>query len=115
MRAWVMPSKQCVIQSLEPRRMLSSTPASPRPNSLGALFDKNERQTILDRMDNLASGTKSNLQSKLNTSVSAFDTALQNYMLGRSTAKFFFNSTTAPDDGSYIVTNHVSYSDIVSR
>src|SRR4051812_35251747 len=102
-----MPQKLCVIQSLEPRRMLSSTPASPRPNTLGALFDKNERQAILDRLSNLAGGTKSNLQSKLNTSVSAFDTALQNYMYARTSPKFYFDSTTAPDDGAYIVTNKV--------
>src|SRR4051812_9936146 len=100
------------IQALEQRLLFVSTPATPRADSLGATFDNTERQALLDRLTNLPSGTKSSLQTKLNTSVSQFDSALLTYMRNRSGPNFFFDPADVDSIGSYIVTNHVSYTDV---
>ena len=63
-----------ILQSLEKRLMFSSTPASPRPDSLGSLFNGTQRQALLNRLTHLDSTTKSTLQSKLNLGkIGAFD------------------------------------------
>jgi hypothetical protein len=88
---------------LEPRQFLAATPASPRPNTLGAAFDKTERQALLDRLDNLPGGTLSSLQSSLNANnVSAFDSTLRSYFQARSNRDFFFDPATVGDIADYV-------------
>ncbi len=101
-----------VIQSLEKRLLCASTPVSPRADTLGATFDKSERQALLDRLTHLPSNTRSSLQTKLNSSVTQFDNALLGYFQGRSNAHFFFDPADAASYGDFIKNNNINYADI---
>ena len=92
--------------------MFAATPASPRPDTLGAAFDSTERQTLLNRLTNLSGSERSTLQTKLNASVSQFDSALATYFQTRTNTNFFFDPSDVSTDSSFITTNHVSYSGI---
>lgn len=100
-------------QSLEVRLLMVSTPASPRPDSLGSAFDSTERQTIIDRFDN-AGSQQTTLQTKLNSSTGAFDTQLLSYLKSRTNAKWFFDDSKLSTNVSYINAN-LSFSDAASR
>ena len=104
----------CALEAMEKRTMLSSTPAGPRAETMGAAFDKGERQALLDRLTHLSSTTRSTLQTKLNASATQFDNALLGYFQNRTTASFFFDPADAASYGGFIVTNNVSYSQIQS-
>lgn len=95
---------QFVLQGLEPRMMLASTPASPRPDTLGSLFAKSQRQIIVDRFDN-AGSQQLTMQSKLNTGNGAFDGQLLTYIKSRTNAKWFFDESDLSDQTNYINTN----------
>src|SRR5438445_2216889 len=99
-----------ILQSLEKRLMFSSTPASPRPDSLGSLFNGTQRQALLNRLTHLDSTTKSTLQSKLNLGkIGAFDSTLLSYMRNRNNTRFYFDAGDAASDASYIVNNNINY------
>lgn len=91
------------IDRLEPRIFLSQTPASPRPDTLGAPFDKGERQVLLDRLTAIPSGTRTTLQGHLNSnSVGSFDSLLRSHFQARVGTNFFFASANAGSIASYI-------------
>ncbi len=102
-----MPSKNYrTVEALESRVHFALTPASPRPDTLGAAFDKTERQALLTRLSNLPSGTYNTLNSNLNSNdINAFDTNLLNYMKSRTTADYFFDPANAGSIASYISGN----------
>lgn len=102
-----------VLQPLERRLLMVSTPASPRPDSLGAAFDNGERQIIIDRFDN-AGAQQSTLQSKLNINAGSFDTQLRSYLKSRTNAKWYFDDSELTSNVSYIQSN-LSYSDVTTR
>ena len=94
------------LESLESRLFLSLTPASPRPDTLGATFDRTERQALLTRLSNLPSGTYNTLNANLAASdVSSFDANLLNYMRTRSSASYFFAPGSAASIASYVNSN----------
>lgn len=96
-------SARLMVDALEPRVLLALTPALPRPDTLGSLFDRTERQALLDRLTLLPVDTKANLQSKLDQNKpGAFDTAFRAYLKSRSNTSFFFDESDAPSIASYI-------------
>lgn len=101
------------VQALESRVLMVSTPATPRPDTLGAIFDTGERQTIINRFDN-AGAQQNTLQSKLNISAASFDTQLRSYFKSRTNAHWFFDESELTSNASYINTN-LGYGDVVSR
>lgn len=101
------------IQPLEARVLMVATPASPRPDTLGTLFDAGERQIIIDRFDN-AGSTQATLQTKLNTSVGQFDSQLLSYLRSRTNAKWFFDESDADTLATYINAN-LGYGDITTH
>src|SRR5262249_52176031 len=108
-------SRAVDFQSLEKRLMFAAAPSTPRAATLGATFDAGERQTLLSRLTNLDSTTKASLQTKLNTSVSQFDSALLSYMRSRSNVHFYFDPADTDTIGQYINDNHVSFTDIKAQ
>ncbi|HMO26738.1 MAG TPA: alginate lyase family protein, partial [Tepidisphaeraceae bacterium] len=91
------------IDQLEPRIFLSQTPASPRPETLGAPFDKGERQVLLDRLTAIPSGTRTTLQNHLNSnSVGSFDSLLRSHFQARTGTNFYFAPANAGSIASYI-------------
>lgn len=102
------------LSPLEARVFLTSTPASPRPESLGGAFDKGERQVLVDRFDNNPS-QQSTLQTKLNTSSTQFDNTLHNYIQSRTNAKWFFDDSDTADYVSFLLGTTVNYTDTVGR
>ena len=101
------------IRSLEPRILMVSTPATPRPDSLGTAFDKTERQIIVDRFDN-AGAQQATLQSKLNISSASFDTQLLSYLKSRTNAHWYFDESKLASQVSYIKSN-LSHVDVTAR
>src|SRR5688572_4312298 len=95
----------CKVEMLEKRLFFAVTPAEPRANTLGAIFDKNERQDLLARLTNLDATTRADLQSRLNTSLGKFDTGLLTYMRSRTGPKFFFDPSKVAELGDFIVDN----------
>lgn len=97
-------STAVMVDALEPRVLLSLTPASPRPDTLGTLFDRTERQALLDRLTLLPANTKTNLQSQLDQNkLGAFDAALRAHLQSRSSTSFYFDESNASSIASYIV------------
>lgn len=101
-------------EALERKLFLTSTPSSPRPDTLGTAFDKGERQILLDRLTHLDASTRSTLQTKLNTSVGQFDTYLLSLMRSRTTPDWFFDDSQVAGHAGYIGTN-LSYADVVTH
>src|SRR5262245_29179368 len=99
-------------QGLEQRLMFAATPATPRADSLGKAFDAGERQDLLDRLTHLDATTRANLQTKLNTSVGQFDSALLSYMRARTGPDFFFDPAKVNDIGKFVVDHGLDYSDV---
>src|SRR3954468_15064887 len=108
-------SRAVEVQSLEQRLMFAAAPATPRAATLGATFDSGERQTLLSRLTNLDSTTKATLQTKLNTSVGQFDSALLSYMRSRSNAHFYFDPSDTATIAQFINDNHLSIVDIKAQ
>src|SRR5262245_36170473 len=79
-----------VIEPLEGRVLLAITPADPRANTLGAAFDRGERQVLLGRLTNLPTEVYADLQARLKVSPGKFDTGLLNYMRGAGVVRKFF-------------------------
>lgn len=102
-------------EQLEKRFLYVATPASPRADSLGSLFDKTERQIIIDRLTNLDPSVRGNLQTKLNTGMGAFDGALLSYMRTRSGPNFFFDPADVSDIGDFINSKSISVADQVTH
>lgn len=93
-------------EPLESRRLFALTPASPRPDTLGTIFDITERQTLLARLTLLDSTTRSTLTANLNASnVTAFDTNLLSYMRSRTTARFFWQTSSTSSLASFATSN----------
>jgi hypothetical protein len=91
------------MDALESRVFLTLTPASPRPETLGALFDRGERQVLLDRLSALPGTTRANLQGHLDASnVGAFDSALRIHLQTRSSPDFHFAPSAAAGIAQYI-------------
>src|SRR5437764_1262989 len=81
------------IDSLERRVLMSATPSS--------LLTKPIRQTLLNGMT-LSASLKNTLQNDLNTNaLSAFDTAVLNYMQTRTNAHWFFDVASAGSIATY--------------
>jgi hypothetical protein len=100
------------VQTLEKRLLFATAPATPRADTLGAVFDATERQTLLNRMTNLSSTERSTLQTDLNKSLVKFDNALLNYMRARSNVNFYFDPANTSAIGSFIKNNNISYTQI---
>lgn len=91
------------VDALEPRLLFALTPGTPRPDSLGSLFDRGERQEMLNRLTLLPADTRANLQSKLDQNKpGAFDSGLRAYLRGRATPRFYFDENQAAGIASYI-------------
>lgn len=94
------------LERLEDRLLFAQTPASPRPDTLGAVFDKSERVALLSRLTMIKKATYLTLQSNLNANdVAAFDANLLSYMRSRTTAQYFFDTSDAGTIASYINSN----------
>jgi|GEM_PF-2381931 len=102
------------LSPLEARVFLTSTPASPRPETLGSALDKGERQVIVDRFDNNAA-QQSALQTKLNASSTQFDNALHNYVQSRTNAKWFFDDEDTADYVAYLLGTTINYTSTVAN
>lgn len=102
------------LSQLETRVFLAATPGSPRPETLGSLLDKGERQAIIDRFDN-NTPQQSALQTKLNGSSTQFDNALHNYMQSRTNANWIFDESDVDDYVSYLLSSTINYTTTVGR
>lgn len=92
-----------IFDTLEPRVLLAMTPASPRPDTLGSLFDRTERQELLNRLVGLPADTRAALQSRLDQNKpGAFDSIFRAYLESRGNAKFYFDEGNAGTIASYI-------------
>lgn len=101
-----MSKKVVRIDSLEPRVLYAATPAAPRADSLGAVFDKTERSDLLARLTNLPAGTRNTLATNLaQNKIGAFDTNLLGYMVNRTTAQFFFRTNQTAGLSTYVKNN----------
>ncbi len=100
---------RCVMQSLEKRLLFAVAPASPRADTLGSVFDRTQRQTLLNRMTNLSSNERSTLQTKLTKSITQFDNALLSYMRTRTNVDFYFDPATTSTIGQFIKNNSISF------
>jgi hypothetical protein len=99
-------SYRSLVEKLEDRVLFALTPASPRPDTLGATFDKSERVDLLARLTMINSGTYLSLQSSLNANdISGFDSTLLSYMRNRTTASYFFDDSQAGSIASYASSN----------
>src|SRR3954468_21722122 len=87
-------SSRFEIQPLESRVFLSVTPYS--------ILTKANRQYIIDHW---TGANKATLQTKLNTSNSAFDNALLGYMQGRGGQTFFWNPSDVAGIKSFVNAN----------
>ncbi|MCS7034732.1 MAG: heparinase II/III family protein [Phycisphaerae bacterium] len=102
------------LSPLESRVLLTSTPASPRPETLGALLDRGERQWIVDRFTHNPQ-RQAILQARLNTSPGQFDSNLLSYMQGRTNAKWYFDDSVTADYVSYLLGSSINYQVTVDR
>lgn len=107
--------ERALLQALEPRVLMAITPAAPRADGLGAVFDGTERRLLLDRLTNLSPTVRSDLVSRLNDRTGRFDTGLLSYMRGRSGPKWFVDPSEIAGVGSFIANNNISYTDIRNR
>lgn len=103
------------LATLERRLLMASTPASPRPETLGTLFDATERQIIVNRFSNAPLATRNDLQAKLNTSVGAFDAVLQGYIRSRTNARWYFDDADTADYVSFLLGTTIGYSATLDR
>ena len=103
------------LAALERRLLMAATPASPRPETLGSLFDKGERQAILDRLDNAPSATRTNLQTKLNASSTQFDNALVDYLRARTNANWYFDDADTAGHVAYLLGTSINYQTTIDR
>ena len=60
------------LSPLERRVLLAATPATPRADTLGTIFDKGERQDLLGRLTAIDSSVRITLQEKLAVSVGQY-------------------------------------------
>ena len=99
-------SYRAAFEPLEDRVLFAQTPGTPRPDTLGAVFDKTERQALLSRLTMISAGTYNSLNASLVANdVGGFDTTLLNYMRARGTASYFFAPGNAQTIANYAETN----------
>ncbi len=99
-------SYRSIVEKLEDRVLFAQTPGSPRPDTLGAVFDKSERQDLLARLTMISAGTYNSLNASLTSNdINGFDSTLLTYMRSRSTANYFFSPGDAGTIASYIDSN----------
>lgn len=103
------------LSPLERRLLMASTPASPRPETLGAAFDAGERQAIVNRFTNAPSATRTDLQAKLSAGAGQFDAALETYIRGRTNARWYFDDADTADYVNYLLGTSISSSAILDR
>ena len=103
------------LQPLEPRVMLALTPAAPRADTLGTVFDAGERADLLARLTHLDPTTRSALQSKLSAGVGGFDSSLLGYMRSRTTARWFVDVDQMDETGAFIVNNNIDRADVLAH
>ena len=91
------------LQPMEKRLLMAAAPASPRSETLGALFDKGERAVLAQRLTGFDSATRSGLASRTNNAAS-FDAYLESAMEGRS-SRFYFDESQVADRARYVKDN----------
>jgi len=102
------------LSHLEARVFLTSTPAGPRPETLGTLLDKGERQIIVDRFAANPS-QQSTLQTKLNASSTQFDNALHNYFQSRTNANWYFDESDVSSYVNYLLGTTINYTSTIAN